>query len=135
MIYIGSSADGILATQLPSGAIYDSYKLRIYVEISDNDGGKAYFQIGTALTVNSNKSNAQLQIDQILSGNIKSGANLVLYEGDSESSIKKMLALSAYLNDMSFQDKKGVSFSNDYAIPNRYGPLQTLDPVVNVSKV
>ena len=110
-IGLGSSNNGILSTQLPLGAAYDSYYLRIYVQIIDNDNGITYYTIPIQLQVTADLESAQSIFNQI--ENLDSSSSFIakLFNGRSQDNIQAILTLSSILNSMSSSDKVGISIS------------------------
>ena len=109
---LGYSLDGKFLTRLPPGAVYDSYKMRVYVQITDNDDGVTYFEVSGNLTVQPDTSNLQSIVDQIVSGDTKSLFNEGVNEGDSQATIQDILGIISMINVISMSDKKGLSGIN-----------------------
>ena len=107
-IGLGSSEDGVLETQLPQGAVYDSYNMFMSVEIIDQDDGVAYYHIQNPVVVKPNMSFVNSMIDQLISADPKLPQNVDLFKGDSQLSIQTILSISSVLNGQSLSDKKAI---------------------------
>ena len=111
---LGSSSNGALFTQLPQGAIYDSNRIYISVEIVDNDDGVAYYDLTTTpVSVNTNKTSVSGLMSDFINLNRQASPNRLLYEGESQRSIQLLLTIASTLNDQSMSDKSGLQASND----------------------
>ena len=132
-IGLGYSYSGSLTTQLPQGAVYDSNRLYIDIEIVDNDNGITYYSITTPVTVNSNVTQLQNIMNQLISLDPLSQQNLILFDGNSLKSIQTLLALSSLLNMQSLSDKKSLmsnsSYSQTMLLTQIYGPLSNFNGV------
>ena len=107
-IGLGSSENGALETQLPQGAVYDSYNMFISVEIIDQDDGVTYYDIQNPVVVKPNISLVNSMIDRLISADPKLPQNVDLFKGDSQLSVQTILSISSVLNGQSLSDKKAL---------------------------
>jgi hypothetical protein len=111
-IGIGSSETGTLLTQLPQGAVYDSYNMYVSIEIVDQDDGISYYAIQNPIVVAPNMSLVNSMIDKLISAHPKLPQNVDLFKGDSQLTIQTILSISSVLNGQSLSDKKALVSSN-----------------------
>jgi hypothetical protein len=129
---VGHSANGLLNTILPQGAIYSSYELNMYVQIFDNDYGNSYFYFDYPIKVRPNTS----FIDKLMmdvKNNIPINVN-DLYGATSQEAVQQLLSYSSILNTKSSEAslKAGIEntpifgedlFAQFFAISNNLGKL------------
>ena len=129
-ISLGYSLNGILETQLPQGAIYDSNRMYISVEIVDDDNGITYYDLSsTSVTVNSNLTQLGNIMDQILKASSSSDENKVLFSGNTMQSVQIISSLSSMMSTQNMEDKKGFQSSSTHSFPQTYGPSSNLSGV------
>jgi hypothetical protein len=101
--------DGSLSAQLPPGAPYDAYNMKIYAQVFDDEGAYVTYSVPTVLTVYPNVNRINSMFDNLLDQRTKFNTNLELYGGETQSMLNNLLLLSAGLNDMSILDKGELS--------------------------
>jgi hypothetical protein len=127
---LGYSTTGILSTTLFSGAVYNSYQLKVYAQIYDNDKAFAIYEIPQLITVLPNFSNLQTTIDQLISKDSLFSTNIILNEGSYLLSIQEIQRISSSLNEQSLSDKLGLILNGNPPIfPQTFGPLSTYSGV------
>lgn len=89
------------------GAIYDSYKMRIYVQILDDKNGFSFYNIPTEIIV---EPNIPLLNSLLNSVNNPTSNPLInqLYNGETLANIQNILALSSLINLNSLSDQKSI---------------------------
>ena len=125
-IGLGWSSDGQLTTPLPKGAIYDSNRIYISVEITDNDNGKTHYTIPIYVTVNADSASIPNLMSELISLSSASNTNKILFEGQALNSIQLIITIASVLNEQSINDKMGLLLSNGSSsnlFPQTYGPL------------
>ena len=133
---LGYSKTGILATRLLSGAVYNSYQLKVYVQIYDNDKAFACYEISQPITVLPDYSNLQTTFDQLISKNPLFSTNIILNEGSSLLSIQEIQRIASLLNEQSLSDKLGLILNGSAPIfPQTFGPLSNYSGVIPVKKI
>jgi hypothetical protein len=130
---LGYSTTGILATRLFSGAVYDSYQLKVYVQIYDNDKAFAFYEIPQQIIVLPDYENLQTIIDQLISKNPLFSTNKILNEGSFLLSIQDIQRITSLLNERSLSDKLGLILHGNAPIfPQTFGPLSNYSGVFPV---
>ena len=124
-IGLGYSWDGILTTQLPQGAVYDSNRVYISVEVKDNDNGRAYYTCDAPITVRPNEAKGiQSLMSDLVSQNVELVQNRILSEGSSVASVQTLLSVAYLLNQQSLSDKKALNITNSsYLLTESYSYL------------
>jgi hypothetical protein len=127
---LGYSTTGILSTTLFSGAVYNSYRLKVYAQIYDNDKAFAIYEIPQLITVLPDFSNLRTTIDQLISKNPLFSTNIILNGGSYLLSIQEIQRISSSLNEQSLSDKLGLILNGNAPIfPQTFGPLSTYSEV------
>jgi hypothetical protein len=127
---LGYSSNGILTTTLFSGAVYDSYQMRLHVQIYDNDKAFAIYEINQPLTVVPDYSNFETTIQQLNTRNPHFSTNVILNEGSFLLSIQEIQRISSLLNDQSLSDKYGLVLNGSGSFfPQTFGPISNYSGV------
>jgi hypothetical protein len=130
---LGFSKTGILKTTLFSGAVYNSYQLKVYAQIYDDDKAFAIYEIPQSITVLPDYSNLQTTIDQLISKNPLFSTNIILNEGSCLLSIQEIQRITSLLNEQSLSDKLGLILNGNAPIfPQTFGPLSNYSGVIPV---
>ena len=130
---LGYSKTGILKTTLFSGAVYNSYQMKVYAQIYDDDKAFAIYEIPQSITVLPDYANLQTTIDQLISKNPLFSTNIILNEGSYLLSIQEIQRLSSLLNEQSLSDKLGLILNGNAPIfPQTFGPLSNYSGVIPV---
>jgi hypothetical protein len=130
---LGFSKTGILKTTLFSGAVYNSYQLKVYAQIYDNDKAFAIYEIPQSITVLPDYSNLETTIDKLVSKNPLFSTNIILNEGSCLLSIQEIQRITSLLNEQSLSDKLGLILNGNAPIfPQTYGPLLNYSGVIPV---
>lgn len=106
---IGSNSIGSISSQLPVGAVYDSYNLYISVNIIDNDNGVTTYQIANPVVVQPAQSDLASIIQQLLDPNSANSLNSILYSGNSQLTTQTILSISSMLNGASLSDQLALA--------------------------
>jgi hypothetical protein len=132
---LGWSSDGIISTQLPQGALYDSYRLYISVEITDSDDGKAYYSVPVFVTVVADTVSVPNLMSELISLSYSANPNRILFEAQTQNSIQLILTIASVLNGQSLADKSGLILSSNTSSSNlfsqTYGPLSSYSGVAS----
>jgi hypothetical protein len=119
--------------KLFAGAIYNSNRMNLYIQVYDNDGAFSIFNIPHCITVNSHETNLTSLMNDLITDNPLSDTNIILYEGSFKESGQEIQRISSLLNDQSFSDKLGLILKGDSPIfPQLYGPLSNYFGVIPV---
>ena len=103
---LGYNSNGILTTQLPEGASYDSNKIYLYVQIVDNEGGITVFNFTAPLVVNGpSNANYVQALSDLTTKNLYSKPIIDLYSGNTVKTMQDLTVMSNMLNQQSFADK------------------------------
>jgi hypothetical protein len=130
---LGYSTTGLLATTLFSGAVYNSYQLKVYVQIYDDDKAFAIYEIPQPVTVLPDFTNLQTTIDQLFSKDSLFSTNKILNEGSYLLSVQEIQRISSLLNEQSLSDKLGlIMYGNAPIFPQTFGPLSNYSGVIPV---
>ena len=130
---LGYSTTGILKTTLFSGAVYNSYQLKVFAQIYDNDKAFAVYEITQPITVLPDFSNLTTTIDKLISKNPLFSTNIILNEGSSLLSIQEIQRIASLLNEQSLSDKLGLILHGNAPIfPQTFGPLSNYSGVIPV---
>ena len=105
---LGSNSSGYLSLKLLPGAVYDSYKMRIFIQIYDNDGAFTIYQINNSIIVKPDVSNLATLINQLISMDKNANINAILSQGSTLLTIQQIIGVSALLNEESLSDKFGL---------------------------
>jgi len=127
-------------TKLFTGAVYDSYQIRIYVQVYDDDEAFAVYDIETPITVSppdDNQTYLLTTMDKLITSDSLFIVNQILNEGSYLSSIEEIQLISSLLNDQSLSDKFGLLLNekNNSFFPQTFGPLFNYSGVKPVSIV
>lgn len=127
---LGSSVNGILETKLPQGAIYDSYKLSIEVQIYDNEDGYVIYTIPTQVIVKANIGPNFVYSDLFTPKVLND-----LYSGDQKKTMETILSITSIINGLSLSDKMSLNSNENSStiLTSNYGPLSTYSGVNTVS--
>ncbi len=132
---LGYSTSGLLKTRLFTGAVYNSYQLKVYAQIYDDDKAFAFYEIPQPITVLPDYSNLTTTIDQLISKNPLFSTNIILNEGSSLMSIQELQRVTSLLNEQSLSDKLGLILHGNAPIfPQTFGPLSNYSGVIPVKK-
>jgi len=127
---LGYSENGIYNTTLLAGAVYNSYKLRLYAQIFDDDGAFTIYHFNKTITVEPNFINYTVSLENLNSGNAFLSPNDILSQGSYLSSVQETQNIASLLNQQSLSDKLGLIFNDSYTLfPLTYGPLANFDGV------
>ncbi len=127
---MGYSTNGNLTTKLFSGAVYNSYQMKLYVQIYDNDKAFAIYEILQPITVLPDYSNFETTIQQLITRNPHFSTNVILNEGSFLLSIQEIQRISSLLNDQSLSDKFGLVLNGSGTIfPQTFGPVSNFSGV------
>jgi hypothetical protein len=112
-------------TQLFAGAVYDSYKLSVYVQVYDSKGACIIYEINQNITVIPDFTDFDATKDKLISGDPNFYLNMMLKQGSFLKSIQIMQSISSLLNEQSLSDKLGLKLDSklEYNFPHIYGPL------------
>jgi hypothetical protein len=88
--------NGSVNIQLPAGPIYDSYKLYIFVQIYDDFGAIAVYNISNSITVRINASLTESIVKNILSP-VSSVVSSII-ASDLKSSANQILTIVSMIN-------------------------------------
>ena len=105
---LGYSTNTNLTTRLFPGAIYDSYKLDIYIQAYDVDGAYRILQVTPPVRVVPDVVYLGSVIEKIISGDPYYSSNIILNEGAFVQSIQELQSISSLLNEQSLSDKVGL---------------------------
>jgi hypothetical protein len=97
---VGQTKTGVLTTKMPQGAEEDEWRMSIYVQIIDNDGGAAYYNFDNQMTIEPNMSRINDLFNGLLGAGDQTEINAML-SGTPQEMTQNMAALSAALNSMS----------------------------------
>ena len=132
---MGYSSSGLLKTRLFTGAVYNSYQLKVYAQIYENDKAFSFYEIPQPITVLPDYSNLTTTIDQIISKNPLFSTNIILNESSSLMSIQEIQRVTSLLNEQSLSDKLGLILHGNAPIfPQTFGPLSNYSGVIPVKK-
>ena len=132
---LGYSWNNSFDTSIFSGAVFDSYKLQVYVQIYDNGSAFTIYEIQPPIIVQPDVSNLKLIQDRLLLEDMTFIDYILLNEGDYLESIKIMQCLSSLVNDESLSDKLSLAMNvGNTQFPELYGPLENYQGVTPVSK-
>ena len=130
---LGYSASGLLKTRLFTGAVYNSYQLKVFAQIYDNDKAFAIYEISQPITILPDFSNLTTTIDKLISKNQLFSTNIILNEGSSLLSIQEIQRIASLLNEQSLSDKLGLILNGNAPIfPQTFGPLSNYSGVIPV---
>lgn len=113
---LGSSSLGSFSSQLPLGAVYDSYRLYIVVDIVDNDNGVTTYQIPSAVVVEPDMSLLSLISQQLSNPNAMNSLSSILNSGNSQLTTQTVLAISSLLNSVSLSDQLAMASMGNLSI-------------------
>jgi hypothetical protein len=119
--------------KLFAGAVYNSNKMNLYVQVYDNDGAFTIFELPQALIVNPHEKNLTSFMNDLITRNSLFDSNMILNEGSFKESIQEIQRISSLLNDQSLSDKLGLILNGDASLfPQTYGPLWNYSGVIPV---
>ena len=127
-IGLGANVDGVMTTQLFEGAIYDSYRMRIYVQIFDDDDGFTIHSITQYVTVVADLSDLQTKMAQLVSASPNAEFNRNLNSGLQMLAVRDIQSLSAMLNSQSLSDKL-ATVNGQYSL-FLYGGICLVNPTM-----
>jgi hypothetical protein len=132
---LGYSRNSSLETKIFSGAVYDSYKIQIYIQIYDNDMAFTSFEIEQPIIVMPDLIDLQLIKEKLILADKTFIDNIILNEGDYLNSIQVLQSFSSLINDESLSDKFSLTLNENETIkfPEIYGPLSNYAGVSPVS--
>ena len=84
-IALNYDATGYLQLQLPQGPSYDSYKLKLFVHIVDNDNGLNVFELPGHVTVHPNNNLTNDLAKQILANDQQSSVWKIIAAGNLQA--------------------------------------------------
>lgn len=120
---IGSSSYGSFSSKLSLGAVYDSYRSYVVVDIIDNDNGVTTYQIANPVVVKPDTSLLDLITSELSNPSGQNSLTSILYSGDSQVTTQTISAISSLLNGASLSDQlalaslgKELIFSNIFSI-------------------
>lgn len=125
---LGYSSNGVLPVKLFSGAIYDSYQTKIYVQIYDNDEAFSIYEIPQAVIVLPDLTSIQSLMNKLIENDPNFNVNMILNEGSYLLSIQEIQSISSLLNEQSLSDKLGMVL-NGAIFPQIFGPLSNYSGV------
>jgi len=123
------------SVRLFNGAIYNSNKMNVYVQVYDDDGAFTIFNLPYSITVlNQNEvRNLTTLMDKLILGDTSFETNIILHEGSFQSSIQEVQRVASLLNEQSLSDKLGLILAGKETIfPQTYGPLKDYTGVMPV---
>ena len=130
---------GIFQTNLFPGAVYDSYKMSIYVQIYDINGAFSIFDFPQQITVIPDlMSNLTIVEERLILNDPSFDINILLNEGSYLDSIREIQKISGLLNEKSLSDQMGlIKFNNntDLTFPLIYGPLTNYNGILPVKNL
>jgi hypothetical protein len=119
--------------KLFEGAVYNSNQMNLYVQVYDNDGAFAIYEIPQSIAIYPNQTNFTSLINDLIAENPLADSNIILNEGYFIKSIQEIQRISSLLNDQSLSDKLGLILKGDAPIfPQTYGPLWNYSRVMPV---
>ena len=131
---MGYSKSGTLLTKLFPGAVYNSYEMRIYIQVYDNDEAFATFEIEKPIVVLPDKRNLELTIEKLISDDPLFSLNIILNEGSYLKTLEEVQVTAGLLNDQSLSEKASLISSGQAPIfPQTFGPLSNYSGVLSVS--
>jgi len=130
---LGYSNNGVLATTLFAGPVYNNYEMNIYAQIYDNDTAFTVFLISQQVTVLPDFTDLDKTINQLIMQNSQFSTIVILNEGSYLLSIQEIQRISSLLNEQSLSDKKGLILNGNAPIfPQTFGPLFNYSGVIPV---
>ena len=105
---------------MPRGAPYDSNRLFVYVQITDNENGERRFNISGSIVVtpSANSSYANT-LNELLSVDTEYSPLVSLFNGNTVTSVQSITVLSNILNQQSMADQKALIRKNSSQIFNQ----------------
>jgi hypothetical protein len=131
---LGYSENTIYTTKILAGAVYNSYSLKIYAQILDDDGAFTIYEFPQNITVTPDMSILGSTIESLINGDSFSSINQILSQGSFLSTIEEFQKVSSILNQQSLSDRVGLNDSSTQ-FPQMYGPLEKYAGVVPVIKI
>jgi hypothetical protein len=117
-----------------SGAIYNSNKISLYVQIYDNDGAYTVFHIPQSVVIYQDETDLILNMNKLISIDPKFESNIVLNGGSFMGNFHEIQMISSLLNNPSLSDKMGLIMTGmQLLIPQVYGPLANFSGVIPVN--
>jgi hypothetical protein len=130
---LGYSWNSSFVTKIFSGAVYDSYKIQIHIQIYDNDVAFTTFEIEQPIIVMPDLIDLQLIKEKLILADTTFIDNIILNEGDYLNSIQVLQSISSLINDESLSDKLSLTLNETIKFPELYGPLSNYAGVSPVS--
>jgi hypothetical protein len=122
-------------TRLFVGAIYDSNQISIYIQVYDNNGAFAIYEIPQSVTVLGDDASLETTMSKLIEKDPMFSSLVILNEGSFLGTIQEMQTLSSLLNERSLSDKLGLILKGNAALfTEMYGPLSSYSGVVPVNK-
>ena len=129
---MGFSSDGIFETKLFAGAVYDSYKMKVFARICDDENAFSTFEIPIKIIVTPDLTMIGNIVNKLLYKDTSFLTNKILIEGSNLPSIQEIQIVSSLLNEQSWQDKQALKLVG-FVFPQIYGPLSNLSGVLRVN--
>ena len=91
---LGTSLNGNLVTKLFAGAAYDSYQMKIYAQIYDNDTSFTVYEIPQKVTVLPEFSLLEEIMNKLILKDLTFWTNIILNEGSNMPSLEEIQTIS-----------------------------------------
>ena len=131
---LGTSLNGNLVTKLFAGAVYDSYQMKIYAQIYDNDTSFTVYEIPQKVTVVPEFSLLEEIMNKLIIRDTTFWTNIILNEGSNMPSLEVIQTISSLLNEQSLKDKQTMVLNGSGPIfPQIFGPFSNyagVSPVI-----
>ena len=131
---LGTSLNGNLVTKLFAGAVYDSYQMKIYAQIYDNDTSFTVYEIPQKVTVLPEFSLLEEIMNKLILKDLTFWTNIILNEGSNMPSLEEIQTISSLLNEQSLKDKQTIML-NGSIFPQIFGPFTNFAGVSPVFSV
>ena len=136
---LGYSLKSEFSTNLFAGAVYDSYKMRLFVQVYDDDGAFAIYEISQSIIVRPNLTDLDTTIQKLILPDLNFDTNVVLNQGSYLPCVQIIQIISSLINEQSLSDKLGLILKDNssfYLFPQTFGPTENftgVNPNVNIN--